>query len=49
MLIGGRFMISTRTEDELRASSQGLVNIARGAAVVLGAAGAVLVVLGLVL
>ena len=45
----GKFVISTRTEDELRASKRGFVNVARVVAIVLAAVGAVLLVLGLVL
>ena len=45
----GRFVISTRTEDELRASKRGFVNVARVLAIVLAAVGVVLIVLGLVL
>jgi len=45
----GKFVISTRTEDELRASKRGFVNVARVLAIVLAAIGVVLIVLGLVL
>jgi hypothetical protein len=45
----GRFMISTRTEEELRASKRGFANVARVLAIVFAAIGAVLIVLGLVL
>jgi hypothetical protein len=45
----GKFMISTRTEEELRSSEQRFVNVARITAAVLGAIGVVLVVLGLIL
>ena len=45
----GKFMISTRTEEELRSSKRGFANVARVLAIGFGAVGAVLIVLGLVL
>jgi hypothetical protein len=45
----GKFMISTRTEEELRTSKRGFANVARVLAIVFGVAGVVLLVLGLVL
>jgi hypothetical protein len=45
----GKFMISTGTEEELRASKRGFANVARVLAIVFAVAGVVLVVLGLVL
>jgi E3 ubiquitin ligase len=45
----GKFMISTRTEEELRSSKRGFVNVARVLAIGFAAVGAVLIVLGLVL
>jgi hypothetical protein len=45
----GRFVISTRTEEELRASKRGFANVARVLAILFAVVGVVLVVLGLVL
>jgi len=45
----GKFVISTRTEQELRSSKRGFANVARILAIVFAVVGVVLVVLGLVL
>jgi E3 Ubiquitin ligase len=42
----GKFMISTRTEEELRASKRGFANVARVLAIAFGALGAALVAAG---